>query len=117
MIEAHPQLSIRRQGGLLSVGRSGVYYEAVGVTSEELALMRRIDEIHLQYPFYGSRNIAHLLSASGEKNNPKSGQLLRRRAAIESRPSDIPPTRDVRFHGPAGDGAGAEAVLSLGPGK
>jgi putative transposase len=84
MIQVHPQLSIRRQCELLSVGRSGVYYEAVGVTSEELALMRRIDKIHLQYPFYGSRNIAHILSASGETTNRKCVQRLMRLMAIES---------------------------------
>ena len=48
MIQAQEQISLRRQCELLAVGRSGLYYEPVGTSAEELALMRRIDEIHLE---------------------------------------------------------------------
>jgi putative transposase len=51
-------LSVRRQCELLGVGRSGLYYEPEATSTDELALMRRIDELHLRHPFYGSRNIA-----------------------------------------------------------
>ena len=47
--------SIRRQCELLRVSRSSLYYEPVTESKEQLALMRRIDEIHLDKPFYGSR--------------------------------------------------------------
>jgi putative transposase len=55
MVEANAELSIRRQCDLLGISRSGVYYEPAATSAEELALMRRIDELHLEYPFYGSR--------------------------------------------------------------
>jgi putative transposase len=42
-----PELSVRRQCELLRLSRSGMYYEPVATSPEELALMRRIDEVHL----------------------------------------------------------------------
>ena len=56
-------LSMRRQCALLAVTRSSVYYEPVVPDAEELALMRRIDELHLQHPFFGSRMITQTLKA------------------------------------------------------
>ena len=44
-----------RQCRLLEVSRSTLYYRPVGHSAETLALMRRIDELYLSYPFYGSR--------------------------------------------------------------
>lgn len=79
MIQDNPQLSIRRQCELLSVSRSSVYYQTVGVTSDDLALMRKIDELHLKHPFYGSRKIAHTLRV-----NRKSAQRLMRLMGLES---------------------------------
>ncbi len=64
MIRVCPELSIRRQCELLGVSRSGLYYEPVGTDPEELALMRRIDEIHLKWPFYGSRKVTETLRGS-----------------------------------------------------
>jgi putative transposase len=85
MIQEHPQLSIRRQCELLAVNRSSVYYEAVGgVTQEDLALMRRIDKIHLQRPFYGSRKIKQALDAAGEAVNRKCVQRLMRLMGLEA---------------------------------
>jgi putative transposase len=49
-----PDLSVRRQCELLRLSRSGTYYEPVATSPDELALMRRIDEVHLKYPFYES---------------------------------------------------------------
>ena len=46
---------------LLNLSRSSVYYRAVDIPAEELVLMREIDAIHLQYPFYGSRRIRNEL--------------------------------------------------------
>ena len=61
LIQVLPSISIRRQCELLQVSRSSVYYEPVGTSSEQLGLMRRIDELHLKYPFYGSRKLARCL--------------------------------------------------------
>jgi putative transposase len=84
MIQIQPQLSVRRQCELLAVSRSGVYYESTGVAPEDLVLMRRIDEIHLKRPFYGSRKIAQTLSAAGEAINRKCVQRLMRLMGLEA---------------------------------
>ena len=61
----HPDLSLSRQCRLLSIGRSSFYYAAKGESPETLALMRRIDELFLKYPFYGSRQMARQLRREG----------------------------------------------------
>jgi len=65
MVDADATLSIRRQCELLTVSRSGMYYEPVPTSHEELALMRRIDELHLKWPFYGSRKVSQELRKHG----------------------------------------------------
>ena len=67
MIErANPNLSITRQCRILSIGRSSFYYAAKGENETNLALMRRIDELFMKYPFYGSRQMARHLQREGE---------------------------------------------------
>ena len=78
------QTSIRRQCELLGVSRSSVYYVPVEPDAEELELMRRIDEIHLEYPFYGSRSIARELRGKGYPANRKRVQRLMRLMGLES---------------------------------
>ena len=56
-----PGLSLSRQCRLLSIGRSSFYYAPRGESPSSLALMRRIDELFLKYPFYGSRQMVHQL--------------------------------------------------------
>ena len=51
----HPELSLSRQCRSLSVSRSSLYHTPQGESAENLELMRRIDELFLKYPFYGSR--------------------------------------------------------------
>ena len=53
----HPALSLSRQCKVLSISRSSFYYAPKGESPENLALMRRIDELFLKYPFYGSRQM------------------------------------------------------------
>ena len=60
-----PGLSLSRQCRLLSIGRSSFYYAPVGESPENLALMRRIDELFLKYPFYGSRQMVRQLWREG----------------------------------------------------
>jgi putative transposase len=50
-------LSVRRQCALLNVARSGVYRPKPEPSADDLALMRRIDELYLEKPFYGSRRM------------------------------------------------------------
>jgi putative transposase len=54
----HPSLSLSAQCRLLALSRSTLYYQPTGHSAETLALMRRIDELYLDYPFYGSRHLA-----------------------------------------------------------
>ncbi len=85
MIERdHPALSVRRQCELLRVSRSGLYYEPEPTHPEQLALMRRIDELHLKWPFYGSRNLAHALRNEGREVNRKRVQRLMRLMGLEA---------------------------------
>ena len=79
-----PNLSVRRQCELLGIGRSVLYYQAVGIDAEQLAIMRRIDEIHLEIPFYGSRKIAQALREEGHAVNRKRVQRLMRLMGLES---------------------------------
>jgi putative transposase len=57
MIDRKDPLPITRQCRLLDLSRSGFYYNAKPVSAKDLELMRQIDEIHLAFPFYGSRKI------------------------------------------------------------
>ena len=61
----HPDMSLSRQCRLLSISRSSFYYTAKRESPETLTLMRRIDELFLKYPFYGSRQMARRLRREG----------------------------------------------------
>ncbi len=74
MIEPEDEVSVRRQCELLRVNRSGLYYEPRATDADELALMKRIDDLHLKHPFYGSRKITQALKAEGREVNRKRVQ-------------------------------------------
>ena len=57
MIQADHLVAVTRRCELLAVARSTVYYRPTGISAEDLALMRLLDEIHLERPFYGSRRL------------------------------------------------------------
>ncbi len=61
----HPGLSLSRQCDVLSISRSSFYYTPKGESPSSLALMRRIDELFLKYPFYGSRQMVRQLRREG----------------------------------------------------
>jgi putative transposase len=78
-------LSVRRQCALLNLARSGVYRCCRPATStDDLALMRRIDELHLKWPFYGSRRMVFELNQAGPGINRKRVQRLMRVMGIEA---------------------------------
>ena len=60
-----PGLSLSRQCRVLAIGRSSFYYAPKGESPENLALMRRIDELFMKYPFYGSRQMVRQLRREG----------------------------------------------------
>ena len=65
MIDRQHDLPVSRQARLLGISRGSVYYLPRAVPAADLALMRRIDELHLEYPFAGSRMLQGLLLAEG----------------------------------------------------
>ena len=65
LVDRDGALSIRRQCVLMGISRSSVYYAPRGESAENLALMRRMDALSLQYPFYGSRQMARHLRREG----------------------------------------------------
>ena len=77
-------LSIRQQCELLGISRSGFYYEPEVESPENLALMRRLDEWHLEYPVYGSRRLTALLQREGREINRKRVARLLQRMGVEA---------------------------------
>ena len=82
MIDRTHSLPVTRQCQLLNLNRSTVYYQPMGVSDEDLKLMRLIDEIHLKRPFYGSRRIRDDLQGLGYPVNRKRVQRLMRKMGI-----------------------------------
>jgi putative transposase len=77
-------LSVRRQCTLLNLARSGVYRSKPVPAADDLALMRRIDELHLELPFYGSRRMMFELNKEGCGVNRKRVRRLMRVMGIEA---------------------------------
>jgi putative transposase len=78
----HARLSIRRQCALLGLARSGVYRPPLAANENDLALMRRLDELFTTWPFLGSRRMTAMLRAEGHVINRKRVQRLMRRMGI-----------------------------------
>jgi putative transposase len=79
---AKDDLSVRRQCELLALARSSVYRPKSATATHDLALMRRIDELHLKLPFYGSRRMMFELNKESPKVNRKHVQRLMRLMGI-----------------------------------
>jgi putative transposase len=77
-------ISIRRQCELLGVSRSGLYYEPLGETEENIALMRLLDEQYTRTPFYGSRKMVEWLRTQGFDVNRKRVRRLMAMMGIEA---------------------------------
>jgi putative transposase len=84
MINRAHELPLARQAELLKLSRSSLYYEPQPVPAAELAIMRRIDELHLNYPFAGSRMLRDMLRAEGVAIGRELVTTLMRRMAIEA---------------------------------
>ena len=65
MIDKSHALPVTRQAELLDLSRSNVYYLPRAVPQSDLALMRRMDELHLEYPFAGARMLRDMLALEG----------------------------------------------------
>ena len=84
MINRGHKLSVVRQSKLLGFSRGSVYYSARPVSDGDLALMRRIGELHLDYPFAGSRMLQWLLKAEGLRTGRLHVATLMKRMGIEA---------------------------------
>lgn len=102
MIEpAHPRLSIVRQCVLLQMSRSGRYYRRTGENADTLALMRLIDEVFLDCPYYGSRQIMRHLQRLGHRvSRNRVGRLMRKMGlkAIYQKPNTSAPHPEHRIY-------------------
>jgi putative transposase len=84
MIERTHQLGVGRQAKSLGISRGSVYYLPRPMTEADLALMRRIDELHLDFPFAGSRMLQGLLKAEGHEVGRLHVSTLMKKMGIEA---------------------------------
>jgi putative transposase len=84
MIDRGHRLPLTHQATLLGISRGSLYYSACPVCAAELAIMRRIDELHLEYPFAGSRMLRDLLRGEGIAIGRELVRTMMRRMAIEA---------------------------------
>ena len=84
MIDRQHNLPIARQAEILRISRGSVYYMPRAVSAADLEVMRRLDRLHLEYPFAGSRMLRGLLAAEGSKIGRRHVKTLMRRMGIEA---------------------------------
>jgi putative transposase len=84
MIDPHHDLSITRQAKALGISRSSVYYLPRPVPAADLTIMRRMDELHLEFPFAGSRMLRDLLNQEGTRIGRRHVATLMKRMGIEA---------------------------------
>ena len=84
MIDRTHDLPLTRQARVLSLSRSSLYYQPRPVSAEDLAIMRRIDELHLEHPFAGSRMLRDLLRGEGVQIGRARVITMMRRMEIEA---------------------------------
>jgi putative transposase len=101
MIDPEHDLPLKQQAIALGISRSSVYYQPRPVSVEDLWLMRRIDELHLNYPFAGSRMLRDLLWQQGLVVGRRHIATLMRRMCIEAiyrRPNTSKPAPGHRIY-------------------
>lgn len=84
MIDRDHELPVKRQAELVGISRGSVYYHPEPVSQADLALMRRIDELHLEHPFAGSRMLRDLLRLQGVEVGRRHVGTLMRRMGIQA---------------------------------
>jgi putative transposase len=84
MIDRGHELSVAKQAEIVGIARSTVYYLPRAASAAELALMRRIDELHLEFPFAGARMLRRLLAADGSRVGRRHVKTLMDRMGIEA---------------------------------
>jgi len=95
MIDRSHSLLLARQARELGISRGSVYYLPRPVSAADLTIMRRIDELHLEFPFAGSRMLRDLLRQEGIEIGRRHVATLMKKMAIEAicrRPNTSKPT-------------------------
>jgi putative transposase len=101
MIDRDHDLPIVRQAKALSISRGAVYYQPRPVSAEDLKIMRRLDELHLEYPFAGSRMLRDMLNREGVSIGRRHVATLMKRMGIEAiyrRPNTSKPVPGHKIH-------------------
>jgi putative transposase len=101
MIDRAHKLPIKRQAEVLSISRGAAYYEPRPAPERDLLLMRKIDELHLNYPFAGSRMLRDLLRQQGlDVGRLRIGTLMKKMGieAIYRRPNTSKPAPGHRIY-------------------
>ena len=84
MIDPADKLSVQKQAKLLKISRSSVYYQPRPLSEDELALMRKIDELHLEYPFAGNRMLRDFLERDKISIGRRHMRTVMHRMGIEA---------------------------------
>ncbi len=84
MIDREHELPLVRQAVLVGLSRGAIYYEPRPLPERDLQLMRRIDELHLEHPFAGSRMLRDLINADGHGVGRRHVATLMKRMGIEA---------------------------------
>jgi putative transposase len=101
MIDRTHGLAIARQSELLNISRGAVYYRPRAVSTTELAIMRRMDELHLEHPFAGSRMLRDFLNRDGIVVGRRHVATLMKRMGIEAiyrKPNTSKPAPGHKIH-------------------
>ena len=101
MIDRGHDLAITRQAEALNISRGSIYYLPRPVSAADLVIMRRLDELHLQFPFAGSRMLRGLLAGEGIKVGRRRVRTLMKRMGIEAlyrRPRTTKPEPDHKIY-------------------
>ena len=101
MIDRSHELPLTRQAQVLKLSRGSLYYRPQPVSPADLAIMRRIDELHLDYPFAGSRMLRDLLRGEGVAIGRAHVITLMKRMRIEAiyrRPNTSKPSPGHKIH-------------------
>ena len=101
MIDPEHDLPIKQQAEAVGISRGSVYYMSRPVSDADLMLMRRLDELHLDYPFAGSRMLRDMLSQQGLEVGRRHVRTLMRKMCIEAiyrRPNTSKPAPGHRIY-------------------
>ena len=101
MIDREHDLPLAAQASALNISRGSIYYVPTPVSASDLAIMRRMDELHLEFPFAGSRMLRDLLAAEGNLLGRRHLTTLMRKMGIEAvyrRPNTSKPAPGHRIY-------------------